>query len=78
MAKARRKARTQRSKPSRRARKEKLSGLILDFGAAMAGYPLRIEALRFGAPKDQSNYSAEVWLEASNDLKHWRRWVLPN
>ena len=48
-----------------------LTSLILDFGAAMAGYPLRIEALRFGAPKDQSNYSAEVWLEASNDLKHW-------
>ena len=50
---------------------ERLSGLILDFGAAMAGYPLRIDALRFGAPKDQSNYSAEVWLEASNDLKRW-------
>ena len=50
---------------------EKLTGLILDFGAAMAGYPLRIDALRFAAPKDQSNYSAEVWLEASNDLKRW-------
>ena len=50
---------------------EKLTSLILDFGAAMAAYPLRIEALRFGAPKEQSNYSAEVWLEASNDLKRW-------
>ncbi|MEO8409042.1 MAG: DUF3999 family protein [Propionivibrio sp.] len=49
-----------------------LTGLILDFGAT-AGDTVapRIEALRFAAPKGQSNYNAEVWLEASNDLKHW-------
>jgi hypothetical protein len=51
-----------------------ISRLILDFGAAAkdsTDNPVRIEALRFGAPAGQSNYSAEVWLETSNDLKHW-------
>lgn len=51
-----------------------LSHLILDFGPAAKGDgndPLHIEALRFSAPKEQSSYSAEVWLETSNDLKQW-------
>ncbi len=51
-----------------------LTSLILDFGAAAKGRtdnPVRIEALRFRPPKDQTNYSAEVWLETSNDLKQW-------
>lgn len=51
-----------------------LGSLILDFGAAAKGSennPLRIEALRFSAPKEQTSYSAEVWLETSNDLKRW-------
>lgn len=33
--------------------------------------PLRSEALRFAAPKEQTSYSTEVWLETSNDLKRW-------
>jgi len=68
---ARKKAKGKEPEPVQETPEEKLTGLILDFGAAMAAYPLRIEALRFGAPKDQANYSAEVWLEASNDLKRW-------
>lgn len=51
-----------------------LSNLILDFGAAAtssSAQPPRIEAVRFSPPKEQTNYSAEVWLEASNDLKRW-------
>lgn len=51
-----------------------LSSLILDFGAAAKGdenNPARIEALRFGAPKGRPNYSAEVWLQTSSDLKKW-------
>lgn len=71
VAKTKGKGKDKAQQVSEESAEEKLSGLILDFGAAMAGYPLRIEALRFGAPKEQSNYSAEVWLEASNDLKRW-------
>lgn len=52
----------------------RLSSLVLDFGAAAKGdenNPARIEALRFGAPKGQTNYNAEVWLQTSGDLKKW-------
>lgn len=31
----------------------------------------RIDALHFKAPYGQNNYSAQVWLEISNDLKRW-------
>ncbi len=51
-----------------------LTSLILDFGAAAKGsedHPARIDALRFTAPRDHDNYSAEVWLETSGDLKRW-------
>ena len=51
-----------------------ISQLILDFGPAAKGDdndPLRIEALRFQAPSGQGSYSAEVWLETSDDLKQW-------
>jgi hypothetical protein len=56
-----------------------LSGLILDFGAHPQGSdgkddkgPIaRIDALRFAAPTGKTNYSAEVWLETSNDLRTW-------
>lgn len=71
VSKAKGKSEGKAQKAVEESAEEKLSALILDFGAAMTGYPLRIEALRFGAPKEQSNYSAEVWLEASNDLKRW-------
>ena len=52
-----------------------LVSLILDFGVAAKGSddrPARIEALRFTAPKNRDNYSAEVWLETSDDLKRWQ------
>ena len=68
---AKKKSKGKEQEPVQESTEERLTNLILDFGAAMAGYPLRIEALRFGAPKDRSNYTAEVWLEASNDLKRW-------
>jgi len=50
-----------------------LSSLILDFGPAKSGdtnLP-RIEALTFKTPNGESNYSAQVWLESSTDLKQW-------
>jgi len=71
IAKTKSKGKEKEQAPVQESSEEKLTSLVLDFGAAMAANPLRIEALRFGAPKDQSNYSAEVWLEASNDLKRW-------
>ena len=54
--------------------KPPISGLILDFGAPdlttdNAGE--RIAALRFAAPPDTPNYTAEIWLEISKDLKTW-------
>jgi hypothetical protein len=51
-----------------------LSSLLLDFGGAAnrdASDPPRIEALRFSPPENLSDYSAEVWLEVSQDLKQW-------
>ena len=51
---------------------DKLSALILDFGVADDSRPPRIEALRFAPPAGQTNYSAQVWLEASQDLKTWQ------
>jgi hypothetical protein len=62
--------------------KPALSGLILDFGAHPQGSDgkgdkddkgpvARIDALRFAAPTGKTNYSAEVWLETSNDLRTW-------
>ncbi|MFZ4535423.1 DUF3999 family protein [Propionivibrio sp.] len=51
-----------------------LTSLILDFGAEAKGSesnPVHIEALRFSAPMDKTSYSAQVWLETSNDLKRW-------
>lgn len=50
----------------------KLSALILDFGVADDSQPARIEALRFAPPTGQTNYSAQVWLETSQDLKGWQ------
>jgi len=52
-----------------------LTGLVLDFGPpakASTGSAARIEALRFGRPAGRPSYSAEVWLETSDDLKRWQ------
>lgn len=51
-----------------------ISHLILDFGAGASARktsPVRFESLRFSPPRDRNNYSATVWLETSDDLKHW-------
>lgn len=51
-----------------------VGSLILDFGAAAKGdenNPVRIDALRFDAPRGRPNYNAEVWLQTSSDLKRW-------
>lgn len=50
-----------------------LTGLILDLGkprAAQEATPA-IDALRFTLPADQRDYSAQVWLETSTDMKRW-------
>lgn len=54
--------------------KPPISGLVLDFGApdvATDNAGERIAALRFAAPPDTPNYTAEIWLEISKDLKTW-------
>ena len=55
-----------------------LSSLLLDFGTdadvavtTAAANPMRIDALRFTLPATQADYTAEVWLETSADLKRW-------
>ena len=45
----------------------RLSALILDLGKE----PAPINALRFTLPPGQQEYSAQVWLETSSDMKHW-------
>lgn len=47
-----------------------LRSLILDFGPRSAKSAL-IESLRFTPAAKQVDYSAEIWLESSHDLKHW-------
>jgi len=48
----------------------RLSALVMDLGKAADAQPL-ITALRFTLPPDQSDYSAQVWLEVSGDMKRW-------
>ena len=52
----------------------RLQSLVMDMQPALQGNsktkPL-IESLRFTLPASVSNYSAQVWLEASDDLQHW-------
>jgi hypothetical protein len=55
-----------RDKPSSVPR---LAGLVLDLGKNAAAAP--VNALRFTLPPGQQEYSAQVWLETSNDMKHW-------
>ncbi len=50
---------------------QELAGLVLDVGKpAGAALPL-IGALRFKLPATRQAYSAQVWLEVSDDLNHW-------
>jgi hypothetical protein len=49
-----------------------LSGLILDIGAAGTnGAAPALSALRFELPEGMRNYTAQLWLETSDDLQHW-------
>jgi hypothetical protein len=45
----------------------RLSGLVMDLGKEAT----QIGALRFTLPPDQREYSAQVWLEVSSDMKRW-------
>ncbi|GJI96444.1 hypothetical protein RugamoR57_31620 [Duganella caerulea] len=47
----------------------RLTGLVLDLGKDGASKP--VSALRFTLPAGQREYSAQVWLETSADMKHW-------
>lgn len=50
----------------------RLTALILDLGkAAATGKTPPINALRFTLPPDRRDYSAQVWLETSDDMKRW-------
>ncbi|MRX08067.1 DUF3999 family protein [Pseudoduganella sp. FT25W] len=46
-----------------------LAALVLDLGKDAATKP--IDALRFTLPAGVQEYSAQVWLETSNDMKRW-------
>jgi hypothetical protein len=46
-----------------------LAALVLDLGKDAASAP--IDALRFTLPSGTQEYSAQVWLETSNDMKQW-------
>lgn len=51
-----------------------LKSLILDFGPGALGktdQPTQIDALHF-TPAKAGDYTAEIWLETSSDLKHWQ------
>jgi hypothetical protein len=56
----------------------KLQTLVLDLQSALpqttganGNDPTLIEALRFTLPAGQTTYSAQIWLEASDDLQNW-------
>jgi hypothetical protein len=50
----------------------RLKALILDLGKpAATGQTRPINALRFTLPPDRRDYSAQVWLETSDDMKRW-------
>lgn len=48
----------------------RLTALILDLGES-AEKRAQIDALRFTLPASQQAYSAQVWLDISDDLQHW-------
>lgn len=50
---------------------ESLAGLVLDLRQDGSGDPPLVDALHFTLPAGRSNYSGQVWLEASDDLKRW-------
>ncbi|MBY0238481.1 MAG: DUF3999 domain-containing protein [Burkholderiaceae bacterium] len=61
-----------RPPPPGQAQGPTLETLILDLGVPARGTPPTVTALRFIPPAGKSGYSAQVWLEASDDLRDWR------
>ncbi|WP_295990167.1 DUF3999 family protein [Rugamonas sp.] len=53
------------------AKAPRLAALILDLGPAGASGAALIDALRFTAPPKLRGYSAQVWLDTSDDMKQW-------
>ncbi len=50
-------------------RQTRLSALVLDLGKNAARAP--VNALRFTLPAGTQEYSAQIWLETSDDMKNW-------
>lgn len=50
---------------------ERLAGLVLDLRQEGMQEPPTIDALHFKLPPGRNTYTGQVWLEASDDLKHW-------
>jgi len=50
---------------------ERLAGLVLDLRQDASAEPPEIDALQFTLPPGRHTYTGQVWLEASDDLKHW-------
>jgi len=62
---------TKPGKPSPTGEKQTLAGLVLDVGKPGDTARPLIGALNFAPPPALASYSAQVWLEVSDDLKHW-------
>ena len=65
------KVRPERSGEGGGAQPERLTALILDLGEHGRTAPPVINALRFTLPPERRDYSAQIWLETSNDMKRW-------
>lgn len=50
---------------------ERLAGLVLDLRQEGMQEPPQVDALHFTLPAGRNTYTGQVWLEASDDLKHW-------
>jgi hypothetical protein len=50
---------------------ERLAALVLDLRQDGSEEPPLVDGLRFALPAGRNTYSGLVWLEASDDLKHW-------
>jgi hypothetical protein len=62
---------TKTDKGAAAAQGQVLAGLVLDLGKSTEAKGPLVDALRFEAPAGRQAYSAQVWLEVSDDLKHW-------
>ncbi|KQZ27704.1 DUF3999 family protein [Duganella sp. Root1480D1] len=50
---------------------ERLAGLVLDLRQEGKQDAPMVDALHFTLPAGRNTYTGQVWLEASDDLKHW-------